>query len=50
MGFADAANALMMIPNLIALVLLWKVIRAETDDFFCTTIIRKTKSAGLKAG
>ncbi|GAF13686.1 sodium/glycine symporter GlyP [Bacillus sp. JCM 19045] len=28
------ANALMMIPNLSALLLLWKVIVAETDDHF----------------
>ncbi|KMK78096.1 alanine/glycine:cation symporter family protein [Alkalihalobacillus pseudalcaliphilus] len=33
-AFADAANALMMIPNLIGLLLLWKVIRSETIDFF----------------
>lgn len=33
-AFADMANALMMIPNLIALVLLYKVIKSETDDFF----------------
>ncbi|MED1560853.1 transporter [Alkalihalobacillus alcalophilus ATCC 27647 = CGMCC 1.3604] len=33
-AFADMANALMMIPNLIALLLLWKVIRSETNDFF----------------
>lgn len=50
-AFADAANALMMIPNLIALVLLWKVIRAETDDFFLHHYNKeKQKSAGLKAG
>lgn len=33
-AFADMANALMMIPNLIALILLYKVIKSETDDFF----------------
>ncbi|WP_100371668.1 alanine/glycine:cation symporter family protein [Bacillus sp. FJAT-45037] len=33
-AFADMANALMMIPNLIALLLLWKVIVAETNDYF----------------
>jgi len=33
-AFADMANALMMIPNLVALLLLWKVIVSETNDFF----------------
>ncbi|WP_173918157.1 sodium:alanine symporter family protein [Halobacillus sp. Marseille-Q1614] len=33
-AFADMANALMMIPNLIALLLLWKVIVSETNDYF----------------
>ncbi|WP_270179988.1 alanine/glycine:cation symporter family protein [Alkalihalobacillus sp. CinArs1] len=33
-AFADMANALMMIPNLIALLLLFKVIKSETDDYF----------------
>ncbi|MBU8905794.1 alanine/glycine:cation symporter family protein [Desertibacillus haloalkaliphilus] len=33
-AFADMANALMMIPNLIALLLLWRVIVAETNDYF----------------
>ncbi|WP_212029842.1 alanine/glycine:cation symporter family protein [Metabacillus lacus] len=33
-AFADMANALMMIPNLIALILLWKVIVSETNDYF----------------
>lgn len=32
--FADMANALMMIPNLVALLLLYKVIKKETDDYF----------------
>ncbi len=33
-AFADMANALMMIPNLIALLLLSKVVVNETNDFF----------------
>ncbi|MBB5172591.1 alanine/glycine:cation symporter family protein [Texcoconibacillus texcoconensis] len=33
-AFADMANALMMIPNLIALVLLSKVVVHETNDYF----------------
>lgn len=33
-AFADMANALMMIPNLIALILLSKVVVNETNDFF----------------
>ncbi|WZY00659.1 sodium:alanine symporter family protein [Bacillus sp. FSL W7-1360] len=33
-AFADTANALMMIPNLVALLLLAKVVKAETSDFF----------------
>lgn len=33
-AFADMANALMMIPNLIALLLLWKVVVNETNDYF----------------
>ncbi|SDN97268.1 alanine or glycine:cation symporter, AGCS family [Alkalicoccus daliensis] len=33
-AFADMANALMMIPNLVALLLLWKVVVAETNDYF----------------
>ncbi|WP_027953870.1 MULTISPECIES: sodium:alanine symporter family protein [Halobacillus] len=33
-AFANMANALMMIPNLIALLLLYKVIVRETDSFF----------------
>lgn len=32
-AFADMANALMMIPNLIALLLLYKVIVSETNDY-----------------
>nr|WP_289781030.1 sodium:alanine symporter family protein [Staphylococcus agnetis] len=33
-AFADMANALMMIPNLIGLLFLFKVIKQETDDYF----------------
>lgn len=33
-NFSDAANALMAIPNLIALILLSKVIKEETDRYF----------------
>ncbi|WP_211274640.1 alanine/glycine:cation symporter family protein [Anaerobacillus arseniciselenatis] len=33
-AFADMANALMMIPNLVALILLSKVVVRETNDFF----------------
>ncbi|MCM3667877.1 sodium:alanine symporter family protein [Mesobacillus maritimus] len=33
-AFADMANALMMIPNLIALILLSKVVVSETNDYF----------------
>ncbi|WP_177344649.1 alanine/glycine:cation symporter family protein [Evansella clarkii] len=33
-AFADMANALMMIPNLIALILLSKVVVRETNDYF----------------
>jgi len=33
-AFADVANALMMIPNLVALLLLWKVVVNETNDYF----------------
>ncbi|WP_338751730.1 sodium:alanine symporter family protein [Bacillus sp. FJAT-52991] len=35
-AFADMANALMMIPNLIGILLLYKVIVKETNDFFQT--------------
>lgn len=44
-AFADMANALMMIPNLIAILLLWKVIKAETNDYF-HHFYEHTKSAG----
>lgn len=33
-AFADMANALMMIPNLVALILLSKVVVNETNDYF----------------
>lgn len=33
-AFADMANALMMIPNLVGLLLLRKVVVQETDEFF----------------
>lgn len=33
-AFADMANALMMIPNLVGLILLAFVIKKETDDYF----------------
>ncbi|WP_273129759.1 alanine/glycine:cation symporter family protein [Bacillus weihaiensis] len=41
-AFADMANALMMIPNLIALLLLWKIIVSETNDYF-THFYQQTK-------
>ncbi|TDL31028.1 sodium:alanine symporter family protein [Jeotgalibacillus sp. S-D1] len=47
-AFADMANALMMIPNLIALLLLWKVVVAETDDYF-TNFYEQTKKSEVKA-
>ncbi len=48
-AFADMANALMMIPNLIALILLSKVVVRETNDFFenhykMTTSVQKKAS------
>ncbi len=33
-NFSDAANALMAIPNLIALILLSKVVKEETERYF----------------
>lgn len=33
-AFADMANALMMIPNLIGILLLYKVVANETNDYF----------------
>ncbi|WP_082232094.1 alanine/glycine:cation symporter family protein [Halobacillus massiliensis] len=47
-AFADMANALMMIPNLIALLLLWKVIVAETNDYF-NNFYQNAKAAERKA-
>jgi AGCS family alanine or glycine:cation symporter len=44
-AFADMANALMMIPNLVALLLLWKVIVAETNDYF-NNFYENAKAAG----
>ncbi|MED3645807.1 sodium:alanine symporter family protein [Halalkalibacterium halodurans] len=43
-AFADMANALMMIPNLIGLLLLWKVIVNETNDYF-TNFYREAELA-----
>ncbi len=48
-AFADMANALMMIPNLIALLLLWKVIVAETNDYF-QRFYEQAEQAVRKAG
>ncbi|AIC93663.1 alanine/glycine:cation symporter family protein [Shouchella lehensis] len=42
-AFADMANALMMIPNLIALLLLWKIVVSETNDYF-TNFYKKGKA------
>lgn len=39
-AFADTANALMMIPNLIGLLFLYKVIRIETQKFFANPVER----------
>lgn len=36
--FADIANALMMIPNLIGILFLYKVIKSLTDDYFKPSI------------
>lgn len=33
-AFADMANALMMIPNLIGLLFLFKIVKEETEDYF----------------
>ncbi len=41
--FADMANALMMIPNLIALILLYKVISSETKHYFNEYLPATTK-------
>lgn len=40
-AFADMANALMMIPNLIGLLLLYKVIVKETNDFFADPVMKE---------
>ncbi|MFB9861226.1 alanine/glycine:cation symporter family protein [Salinicoccus siamensis] len=37
-AFADTANALMMIPNLVGLLFLYKVIKAETQEFFANPV------------
>ncbi|MBM7600125.1 Na+/alanine symporter [Virgibacillus halotolerans] len=42
-AFADMANALMMIPNLIALLLLYKVVVKETNDCFANPVTRAQK-------
>lgn len=39
-AFADTANALMMIPNLVGLLFLYKVIRTETQKFFANPVER----------
>ncbi|GEN54557.1 alanine/glycine:cation symporter family protein [Halobacillus faecis] len=41
-AFANMANALMMIPNLIALLLLYKVIKSETNDYFHNYLHQQT--------
>ncbi|WP_200410994.1 alanine/glycine:cation symporter family protein [Virgibacillus salexigens] len=45
-AFADMANALMMIPNLIGLLLLYKVVATETNDYFSNFY----KQSGKKIG
>ncbi|RBW69079.1 alanine/glycine:cation symporter family protein [Bacillus taeanensis] len=45
-AFADMTNALMMIPNLIALILLSKVIVSETNDYFDNHYKAAVKKAG----
>lgn len=47
-AFADMANALMMIPNLIGLILLRKAVVAETNDFFANHY-RAAKGTKLSA-
>lgn len=39
-AFADTANALMMIPNLVGLLFLYKVIKTETRKFFADPVER----------
>ncbi|MFD1336747.1 alanine/glycine:cation symporter family protein [Oceanobacillus iheyensis] len=45
-AFADMANALMMIPNLIGLLLLYKVVASETNDYFSNFYKQSTKNIG----
>ncbi|MCD5325269.1 MULTISPECIES: alanine/glycine:cation symporter family protein [Pontibacillus] len=47
-AFANMANALMMIPNLIALLLLYKVIVRETNSYF-NDYLHKNRNAYRKA-
>lgn len=42
-AFADMANAMMMIPNLIGLLLLYKVVVKETNNFFSNPLIKDRK-------
>lgn len=42
-AFADMANALMMIPNLIGILLLYKVVARETNDYFSNFYKRANK-------
>ncbi len=42
-AFADMANALMMIPNLIGLLLLYKVIVNETNSFFANPVVKENR-------
>jgi|SRR5690625_3792422 len=44
-AFADMANAMMMIPNLIGIILLFKVIKRETDNYFNDSINLSTMYA-----
>lgn len=40
-AFADMANALMMIPNLIGLLLLYKVVVDETNNYFANPVTKR---------
>jgi len=40
-AFADMSNALMIIPNLIGLLLLYKVVKRQTEDYFGNPIEKK---------
>lgn len=42
-AFADMANAMMMIPNLVGLLLLYKVIKRETESFFKPSFDAQTR-------